>query len=403
VTRPLEGIRVVEIGVWHAGPGTAAILGDLGADVVKVETIGGDPERYFGNFGPMDRAPVDIPDWTPLFELSNRNKRSISVDIGTPDGRAVLDRLLAGCDVLVTNLRRGSREQAKLDYASVSAINEKIVYVAVSAFGPAGELASAGGFDPLGQAFSGMVFLADAEEPKLLQMVILDQLTAITASHATVTALLSRERTGAGQEVDVSLYGSATWLLAMNIFSASVLGFEMDTAWDRTRNPPLRTTYRCGDGKWIFGSNHPEAKYWPPFCDAIGRPELTRDERFDTSEARAANAVTLIGEIDATISTASQEHWLAAFAEHGLLFAPVRRPGDVLTDEQARANNYVTDFRHPALGDITIPGFPMTFGGHEVGPHRPAPGLGEHTDEILHGLGYEPDAVAELRTARVVR
>lgn len=383
---PLHGVRVIEVGVWHAGPGASAILADLGADVIKIEPPAGDPERTHGSFGPMDRAKVDIPNWTTLFEFSNRNKRSVELDVGDEEGHRQLMKLVEGADVFLTNLRNGTRPKLGIEYDKIRAINPNIVYVGVSGFGDQGPLANAGGFDPLGQAMSGMMFLSGSEEPLLLQMIVLDQLTAITASHAAVTALLARERDGHGQEVHASLFGSAVWLTHMNILAASIMQGEVDNSWNRVKNPPLRTTFRCSDGKWIMGSNHPEEKYWDAFCEAIEMPELATDPSFATKAARAERNEELISRLDGVFAQRPRDEWVKRLTSRGVLFAPVNTIDDVLADEQARANGYIVDFDHRRLGTISIPGFPYTFSENVAGTWREAPDQGEHTEEVLEAL-----------------
>lgn len=399
---PLHGIRVIEVGVWHAGPGAGAILGDLGAEVIKVETLEGDPERAHGSFGPMDTSKVEMPNWTTLYEFSNRNKRSITLDITSEDGYGVLRKLVEGADVFLTNLRTSTKPKLKVDYGSIRSINPDVVHVNVSGFGQHGPMADAGGFDPLGQAISGMMFLSGNEEPALLQMIVLDQLTAIAASHAAITALLARERDGHGQEVHTSLYGSAVWLTHMNILAASLMQGKVDNSWDRLKNPPLRTTYRCGDGKWLMGTNHPEEKYWSRFCQAIGTPELEADPRFLTKADRASSSQDLFEILDAVFLTKERDEWVSILTGSGALFAPVHDIDDVLVDEQAIENGYVTDIDHRALGKIRIPGYPVEFSAHDAGPRSEAPELGEHSREILQELGYSSEDIGALIGTKIV-
>ncbi|GAA1828328.1 CaiB/BaiF CoA-transferase family protein [Pseudonocardia ailaonensis] len=402
--RPLDGIRIVEVGVWHAGPGAAAILADLGAEVIKVETLEGEPERYHGNFGTFDNGGPDLDNWTALYELSNRNKRGMCLDITTVEGRQILAELVREADVFSSNLREPSKRKLGIDYATIRAIDERVVYLNVSGFGPNGPMAGSGGFDPLGQAVSGMLYLSGKDqEPRLPQRIILDQLTAISAAFATTTALLCRERDGVGQEVHVSLYGSAIWLTHMNLLSASIAGFELDNNWERTTQPPLRTTYECADGEWLMGTNHPETRFWTQFCEALGRPDLLEVPEFATRETRIENLSALFEVLDAELRTKPRDEWLAVFAAHGLLFTPVNHTLDVLDEEQALANGYIVDTEHRDLGSLRVPGFPIHFGEYAAGRYDPAPRLGEHTDEILEGLGRDAAEIATLRSAGVIR
>jgi crotonobetainyl-CoA:carnitine CoA-transferase CaiB-like acyl-CoA transferase len=401
--RPLDGIRIVECGVWHAGPGAAAILADLGAEVIKIETFTGDPERHFGSFGPMDTGRKDKPDWTLLFEFSNRNKKGICVDTATKEGKVILHELVKSADIFVTNLRQSSKPKLGIDYQSLAKINPKIIHLNVSGFGPKGAMSNDGGFDPMGQAVSGMMFMTGADEPILLQTIVLDQLTAITASHAALTGLFFRERHNIGQEIHVSLYGSAVWMLHANLLTTSMLKQNIQVKWDRLNNPALRNSFKCKDGKWIMGTNHPDSKYWPTFCGTIGQSQLINDPRFATSEQRKANNPELIALLDEVLQTKDRVEWLQLFQKHGLLFAPVQELEEVLEDPQALVNGYVVDYDHPSLGTIRIPGYPASFSANTAGIHGPAPDLGQHTAPILMKLGYTNAAVEQLKAANVVR
>jgi crotonobetainyl-CoA:carnitine CoA-transferase CaiB-like acyl-CoA transferase len=401
--RPLEGIRIVECGVWHAGPGAAAILADLGAEVIKVETLTGDPERRFGGFGLVNSGDKAKPNWNLLFEFSNRNKKAICVDTTREDGRAILNELVKSADVFLTNLRQSVIPKVGLDFQSMLKINPKIIYLNVTGFGPKGPMKNVGGFDPMGQAISGMMFLAGQEEPVWLQAIVLDQVTAITASHAILTALLARQRYGVGQEIHASLYGSAIWMMHANLLTTSVLNENVQLKWDRMKNPVLRNNYKCKDGKWITCAHQPEEAYWPAFCNAIGQKQLESDPRFATKVLRAKYNLDILLILDDVLLTRPRAEWLQIFQEYGLQFAPVQNLLDVLEDPQAHANGYIVDFDHPLLGKIRIPGYPVSFSANTAGTHGPAPDLGEHTVEVLSGLGYSSEAIDRLKAEHVVR
>jgi crotonobetainyl-CoA:carnitine CoA-transferase CaiB-like acyl-CoA transferase len=274
--------------------------------------------------------------------------------------------------------------------------------VNVSAYGDKGPMAGLGGFDPMGQALSGMLFISGQQEPTVLQFLVLDQLTAITASHAAMTALLARDRHGVGDEVQVSLYGSATWLLYANLFNSSVLGQEIDQSWDRRANSFARTTFKCRDDQWIMGTNHPENRYWDRFCQAIGMPELAADPRFSTIEARTAANVELIDIVDPIFLSRTQAEWLQIMRSAGLLFAPVQRIMDVIDDPQVLSNGYLTDYDHPHLGTIRVPGYPVRFGQFVAGPFAPAPEVGEHTAQILAEIGFSDVEIADQLSKRAI-
>ena len=399
---PLEGIRIVECAVWHAGPGASAILADMGAEVIKVETLKGDPERMQLNLGAVRFEGIEVPDWSFLFELSNRNKKGICLDMGTVQGREVFERLVESADVFLTNLRKSTKPRLGIDYASISAVNPQIVHANVSGFGPEGKMSDIGAFDPMGQAISGMMFLTGPDEPVLLQSVVLDQLTAIAASHAILSALFVRERHGIGQEVHVSLYSAAIWLTHSNVLASGIMADRPFSKWDRTKNPPLRNCFKCADKKWLMGTNHPEEKFWSKFCEVTGQVQLEHDPRYATTSVRESHSQELVALFDEVFRSKSRDTWLAKLQENGLMFAPVQDLNEVLSDPQALANNYVVDYEHPRLGPIKMPGYPVRFSANTAGTHSPAPMLGEHTDEVLTALGYTLGQLEAMRTQDVI-
>jgi crotonobetainyl-CoA:carnitine CoA-transferase CaiB-like acyl-CoA transferase len=398
---PLEGITVVEFGVFHAGPGAGAILGDLGASVIKIEENIGDPLRHWARVGAaifgMDHGK------SPMFEFSNRNKRSLYLDIKTAEGRNVFHRLIETADVFLTNLRKSTKIEMKIDYDSIRAINPKIIYAGVSGYGKNGPVSDTGAYDPLGQARSGMMFLTDSDEPKLIQLAILDQATAITASHAIMTALFVRERHGIGQEVHNSLYSTALWLTYANLMLSN-FGIDVsELTWVRSRNDVLRNSYCCGDGKWIICTHHPTAKYWPTLCAATGQEPLMSDPRFCDEENRNAHNAELVAHFDGIFSEKTQAEWIDIFTKAGLMFSPVQEMKRVLEDPQALANNYVVEFDHPGFGKMKMPGYPIDFSTFSAGIRHRAPEIGEHTDEILKELGYGEKDISALKRKNIIK
>ena len=399
---PLAGVRVVEVGVWHAGPGASVILADLGAEVIKVESLRGDPERHNGQFGAMKTDSLDSGDWTLIFELSNRNKKSLALDLATQEGRRIVHALVKDADVFVTNLRGSTRESLGIDYESIREANPRIIYSDTTGFGPAGDLANTGAFDTLGQAYSGMLFVTGGDEPTPLSAIVLDQLAAITTSHGILVALYARAHSGVGEQVHASLYGSAIWLMYANLVTTSALGREIDTSWNRRGHAVLRSTFKCRDGAWLAGTHHPEEPYWARFCTTIGRPDLITDERYATKAARMERLSEIYDILDHEFLQRDRDEWLKVFARAGLLFAPVNRFTDVLSDQQARANDYIVEIDHRRLGHLAVPGYPIGFSRHVTNTHAAAPGVGEHSDEVLAALGLGSEEIRGLRARNVV-
>jgi len=397
---PLDGIKVLEYGVFHAGPGASAILGDLGADVIKIEQSEGDPERYWIRLGELD---LSLPSGeSVMFGVSNRNKRGICLDIKKQKGRDIFHRLIKKSDVFLTNLRKSTKIGMGLDYATLSRVNPRIIHANVSGYGPDGPMSDMGAFDPLGLARSGMMFVTGAREPALMHLGILDQATAIAASHAILTALFARERNGKGQEVDVSLYSAGQWLMYPSLMVNNILSREPMIREDRSRHSPLRNFFRCRDGKWIIGTHHPEEKYWPLFCETTGQTDLLADPRFVDDESRAANCPELVARFDEVFATRTRDEWMEIFLSKGLMFCSIQHVGEIKDDPQAQANGYVVDFEDPTLGKLKIPGYPIRFSANRAGTSSLGPALGEHTVEVLKEMGYAEQEIEDLDKEGVI-
>ncbi len=397
---PLDGIRILEYGVFHAGPGGCAILGDMGAEIIKIETENGDPERKWVRVGGMS---FEMPHGrSMMYDFSNRNKRGITLNIKNPKGREIFNKLLEKSDVFLTNLRKSTKKKLGIDYDSIAKINPKIIHANVSGYGPKGPVADIGAFDPMGQARGGMMFSSGFEDPVLMQLAILDQATAIAASHAMISALLVRERTGKGQEVHVSLYGTATWLMYANLMACSLLKLDSNLPWKRSHNPPLRNSFCCKDGKWIMGVHHPPMKYWPLFCKSIGNESLTDDPRFNTEEKQLKNCPELVEICDKIFLEKTRDEWIEILQGNGLIFSPVFTFPEILKDEQAHINDYIIDFDDPDFGRIKMPGYPIHFSKNSAGQKKIAPKFDQHTDEVLTELGFTKDDINRFRQDKVI-
>jgi crotonobetainyl-CoA:carnitine CoA-transferase CaiB-like acyl-CoA transferase len=398
---PLSGIRVLEYGVFHAGPGAGAILGDLGADVIKIESGFGDPERYWTSVGGLDISGQNGE--SVMFDVSNRNKKGIYLDIQPQKGREIFNKLISQSDVFLTNLRKSTKKKLEIDYAPLAEINPQLIHANVSGYGPEGPLSDIGAFDPMGQARSAMMYLCDHEKPHLLHLAILDQAAAIAVSHAILAALVARGRSGKGMEVHTSLFSSGMWLMYANLILGGFLGIDPNIPWIRERHSPLRNSFRCQDGKWIIGVHHPEEKYWERFCKATGQEELLADPDMATSAQRERRCSELVTRFDAVIAKKNSDRWMEIFTSCGLMFSPCQRIPDILKDPQAAANEYIVDFDHPRYGLVKIPGYPSHFSGFHAGTRKFAPAMGEHSREILREAGYSDEEVEKLADSGVIR
>jgi len=398
---PLQGIFVLEYGLFHAGPGTGAILGDLGAEVIKIEEMTGDPARYWTRVGNLDTMMPNGDNAT--FHYSNRNKRSICLDIKSKKGRGIFERLVARTDVFLTNVRRSTKKKLGIDYQTLRGLNSRMIHANVSGYGPEGSMSDIGAFDPLGLARSGLMFAYGGQEPKLMHIGILDQATAIAASHAVITALFTRERSGMGQEVHVSLYSTGQWLNGIALMINSLLGIDPIVSEDRTIHSPLRNRYVCKDGKWIICTHHPEEKYWSRFCEAIEHKDWLSDPRFADTDSRRTNQEELIGLLDEIIKTRTSDEWMKIFVEKGLMFCPVQHVTEIQNDPQALVNRYMVDFQDPEFGKIRIAGYPFHFSANSAGTRSLAPSLGQHTIEVMEELGYSDEEIERFKKEEVIR
>ena len=398
--RPLEGIRVLEYGLFHAGPGAGAILGDLGAEVIKIEPAEGDPERYWTRLGQLDLSLSGGE--SVMFQASNRGKKGICLDVNNPKGRDVFHGLIKTTDIFLTNLRKSTKKKIGIDYETLAKVNFRLIHANVSGYGPEGPMSDLGAFDPLGLARSGMMFVSGTDEPLLMHIGILDQATSITLSHAIITALFVRERRGVGQEVHVSLFGTAQWLMHPTLMIGNILSIEPVVHHDRKNHSPLRNFFRCRDGEWIIGAHHPEAKYWSNFCEATGQSQLISDPRYADDGARSDNSSELMDYFDEVFAAKTRDEWMDIFLARGLMFCSIQHAGEVKNDPQARANDYVVDFEHPTLGKIQIPGYPVQFSECSAGTRTLAPKLGEHTASVLRENGFTASEIEVLKAAGAV-
>lgn len=402
---PLEGIRVLDCCIWQLGPVAAALLGDMGAEVIKIEEPElGDPGRGLK----MTRGvSTDIGyGKTWYVEHNNRNKKGITLDLKKPKGREALFRLLKNSDVFVHNLRLGVAERLGIHYEALAEANPKIIYASASGYGRRGPDSKEPAFDYLGLARSGMMNIAGEPDmpPLNYRGGIADQTGAIMLSYGILAALLMRERTGMGQEIHVSHLGSMITLMALDVFSTMALGFELPRQFRTEASNPLWNHYRCADGKWIaLGMLQPD-RQWPDVCRALGIESLIEDPGFQTMEQRAKNSKELIAVMDRIFITKTSNEWMSILKSAGdIICTPINTITDVIHDPQALQNNYIVDFDHPVLGKTRYPAIPVEFSRASTGVRLPAPELGQHTEEVLmHIGGYTTEEIERLRIDKVI-
>lgn len=400
---PLEGIRVLDWTVFQQGPVATAMLGDLGADVIKIEErVSGDPAR--GTMRVVG-AMFHMAGHNFYWENNNRNKRGIALDLKKPQGREIAHRLVQRSDVFVQNFRHGVAVRLGLDYDTLSHLNPRLIYASANGFGSQGPDADEPAFDPLAQARSGiMTTVGDPDMPPLrINGAIADGAAAIMLAYAIMTALLVRERFGIGQEVESSLLGSMIALQSINVAASTIVGEDFPRRSRTQVGNPLYNHYRCGDGKWLcLGMMHPD-RFWGHFSHAVGLGELEKDPRFATSEAMSQHGEELVAILDRLFASRPRAEWLKLLDEKGdFNFAPVNEVDDLVHDPQVLANDYITDFTHPSWGPIKVVGIPVKFSRTPGSLRRAAPEFGQHTEEVLLEIGYSWEEIDRLRAEEVL-
>ena len=401
---PLEGIRVVDWTIAQAGPCATMLLADMGAEVIKIESAaGGESRRGGGNGGGMGLGLPNGLSYT--FEVYNRNKKSLAVDLRTEEGRKIVYSLVEVSNVFVHNHRVGVPDQAGLGYQVLQTHNPRLVYANCSGYGRRGPRAQSPANDAAIHAASGMMLGMGAPDMPPIHMIgaTADMTTAIMLAYGITTALLCVERTGIGQEIHVSMLATRIWIQSNNILF-TLLNGRSRPRQSRTAAPnPLVNQYRCKDEKWILLSHYTPERYWPPFCRAMGLEHLEQDPRFQDSRARRENSEALIAIMDRAFATRSREEWMQTLEQGGLIVSPILDYLEVINDPQVAENNLLPEFDHPVLGKIQESGIPVEFDTTPGSIREPAPHLGQHTEEVMVDLlGYSPDQVARLQESGVV-
>ncbi len=373
--RVLQGLKVIEQGTFITGPAAGMLLGDLGADVIKVEQpLTGDPFRAFK--GGL---------YSPHFQTYNRNKRSIELDTTSAEDRALLDALVADADVYLQNFRPGVAEKLGVGAARLRALNPKLVYCSISGFGATGPAAARPAYDTVAQAASGFLsLLVNPENPRVVGPAIADALTGYYAAYGVMGALFERSRTGTGRTVEVSM------LEAMAHFNLDAFThfFQAGEVMGPYSRPSVSQSYvlECADGKWIALHMSSPEKFWRGLATVIEEPGLFADARFATREARIANQAAMIELLGVRFRRRSRAAWCALLEREDVPHAPMYDPSEALDDAQAQHLQLTASAVHPVMGLFRTVRSPVSFDGERALEVRPPPTLGEHNDEIRNAL-----------------
>ena len=405
----LAGLKVLDLSRVLAGPWCTQILADLGADVVKIERPGvGDDTRSWGPPFLTDSNGEET-DQATYFTSCNRNKRSVTIDMAMPEGQALLKQMAAQCDVVVENFKTGGLEKYGLDHESLRAVNPRLIYCSITGFGHDGPYANRAGYDLLIQAASGMMSITGRPDdepgggPMRVGVALTDIFTGVYASTAILAALEVRHRSGVGQHIDMALLDVGMAILANQ--ASAFLNTGIAPPRQGNTHPSLAPyqDLRTRDGAMMLaiGNNGQFAR----FCAAADRPGLARDERFATNALRVQHRDALIGQLDAVTRTRTTSEWIALLEVEAVPCGPINDIAQAFDDPQVQARGLAVTLPRQAgdgIAQITSVASPLRLSSTPPVLRNAPPALGQHTDEVLAGLGIDASRIAELRSAQVI-
>lgn len=391
---PLGGVKILDLTRSLAGPFATMILGDLGAEIVKVEAPGGDETRLW--------APL-VEGESAYFLSINRNKRSIVVDLRRGEGREIVYKLVRVSDVVIENFRSGVPEKLGVDYETLSKVKDNLIYCSIKGFGSRSPYERKPAYDLIVQAMSGLM-TATGEEgrpPVRVAFALFDMIAGLIASNSILAALLERNRSGRGAYIEVSLYDSAVFAMSY-IAMIYILTGKKPGRWGHA-HPSIvpYQAFQCFDGKWLALAVTNE-RFWENLCRALGMGELCGDERFSSNPRRVENRNTLISILESKFREKPRDYWLKILEDNDVPCGPVYEVDEVFDDAHVKASGVVGYVKHSKLGLIKQLLYPALFNGIRLGPKGPPPMLGEHTNDVLRELGYSDGEIDKLRREGVI-
>jgi len=392
----LEGLKIVEFATYIAAPGAAGVMADWGAEVIKIEPPGGDPmRRFFDTIGSEQGA-------NPVFELDNRGKRSIVLDIRTPEGREAAVKLAREADVFLTNVRPGALKRARLDWESLSAENPRLIYCSLTGYGLEGPDADKPGMDVASfwsRAGVGAITAPKGVDPFPIRTGMGDHVCSLATISAVLAAVIERGRTGRGRLVETSLLRAGVYAIGSDMAIQLRFGKLASTRPREGAINPLANFFKTADERWICLLPRQGATDWPQIAAAAGRPDLVDDPRFASPRQRRENGPALVAALDAAFAALPYAKLAERLDAGDLVWAPVQTPRELVDDPQAAAAGCFVATPDGRGGTFAAPASPARFPGADDGPKGPPPALGEHTSEVLASLGYSPSQVEAMIAA----
>ena len=396
----LEGIKVVELATYMAAPSAAMVLSDWGAEVIKIEEIGGDPVRKA--FQGISRNKLV---GNPIFAFDNRGKRGVAVNIRDAAGAKIVREMVARADIFITNVRPAALQRAGLDYETIAKDNPRLIYSSVTGYGLQGEEANRPGFDIVAfWARSGLarMIAPKGADPIPLRAAVGDHITGITTVSGILAALYARDRTGKGMLVETSLLRTGIFALASDMATQMHFGKLSSTPPRERADEATRNFYKTSDGEWMMLIPRGNRTDFGDICRAVGLPQILDDPRFKSPIDRKENGEAMVKMFDAAMAKRTLAEWGKILDDADLVWAPVLHPKQVVEDAQAHASGAFIDAPDGAGGTVKAIASPVRFNGQPIVPKRAVPEAGQHTAEVLGELGYDSAAIDKLRAGGVI-